>query len=221
MAFPQGEVEALLVAVHRRCAICHRFCGVKMETDHIVPRGEGGPDTIDNAIPLCFECHAEVHAYNDQHPRGRKFRPDELRQHKEQWLQVCRDRPDIFAAPASVSEVGPLQALIDELEFNEEVAKHETDEGQGCLFLDSQFRNALSRGSIALLKEELKAALIQAYAAIGRANQHVLAVMPHERSGNPWAEASNRAQASIHEAGPRIASAKRALLQFLAQEPAT
>jgi len=27
---------------------------VKMETDHIIPAGENRPDTIDNAIPLCF-----------------------------------------------------------------------------------------------------------------------------------------------------------------------
>ena len=31
-----------------------------METDHIVQAADGGLDTIDNAIPVCFECHAEI-----------------------------------------------------------------------------------------------------------------------------------------------------------------
>ena len=57
MGFPRDEVSKLLAACHRRCCICHRFCGVKIETDHIVPGHEGGPDDIDNAIPVCFECY--------------------------------------------------------------------------------------------------------------------------------------------------------------------
>ena len=43
-----------------------------METDHIQPKSEGEDDSIDNAIPLCFDRHLEVHLYNDKHPRGRK-----------------------------------------------------------------------------------------------------------------------------------------------------
>jgi 5-methylcytosine-specific restriction endonuclease McrA len=60
MGFPQTEADELLAQCHRRCCICHRFCGIKMELDHIIPREQNGSDTIDNAIPLCFECHAEV-----------------------------------------------------------------------------------------------------------------------------------------------------------------
>lgn len=73
MAFERDEVSDLLARCHRRCCVCHRFCGVKMETDHIIPTEDGGDDSIENAIPVCFECHAEIHSYNDSHPRGRKF----------------------------------------------------------------------------------------------------------------------------------------------------
>jgi hypothetical protein len=94
MGFNRSEVDELLVACHRRCCLCHRFCGVKMELHHIEQRADGvQDDSIDNAIPLCFECHAEVQMYNDSHPRGRKFRPDELRAHKRQWLQLCKEQP--------------------------------------------------------------------------------------------------------------------------------
>jgi len=54
--FPQKDVDELLTACNRRCRICHRFCGVKIETDHMLPRDEGGQSTIDNAIAGCFEC---------------------------------------------------------------------------------------------------------------------------------------------------------------------
>ncbi|GEM_PF-6311731 len=35
MPFNRSEVDELLTA-------CHRFCGVKIETDHIIPAGDGG-----------------------------------------------------------------------------------------------------------------------------------------------------------------------------------
>src|SRR2546425_8278060 len=128
MAFPEKDATALLAACHRRCCICHRYCGVKMELDHIIPKAEGGPDTIDNAIPVCFECHAEIHAYNDRHPRGRKYRSEELRQHKKQWLALCKSSVSVLASIPPRTDVGPLQALIDELEFNQAITTHDAPE---------------------------------------------------------------------------------------------
>jgi HNH endonuclease len=53
--FPQNDVDDLLVQCHRRCCICHRFCGVKIELDHIIPQSEpASNDDISNAIPVCF-----------------------------------------------------------------------------------------------------------------------------------------------------------------------
>lgn len=220
MAFPKDRVNELLAAVHRRCCICHRFCGVKVEVDHIEPRGEGGGDDIENALPVCFECHAEIHSYNDRHPRGRKFHPEELSRHKKQWIQACKDHPNIFTAPPPLSEVGPLQALIDELEFNAAVSRYDAEDNQGCLFLDVQFRRAVAEGAIALVRDDLKAKIINAYVAIGRANQFIKAVMMQEIDGNAWSRALQRATPSIRDAGPQITAARDALLKFLGREGA-
>jgi hypothetical protein len=111
MAFARDEVSQLLARCHRRCCICHRFCGVKIETDHMIPEGDGGTDDIGNAIPVCFECHAEIHSYNDKHSRGRKFLPEELRAHKEQWLVTCSERPEILVAASRSHDVGPPLAV--------------------------------------------------------------------------------------------------------------
>jgi hypothetical protein len=216
--FPQKDVDELLTACHRRCCICHRFCGVKIETDHMVPRDEGGQSTIDNAIAVCFECHAEIHSYNDRHPRGRKFRPEELRRHKEQWLDTCRTRPDIFTARFSAAEVGPLQALIDELEFNARVATNAMPDRLGCLFLEEQFRKAISTGSIATLRDDLKELLIEAYVAIGRANQHVSGAVGHTGKSDPLMESAQRAVKSVSACAEPIEKAHSALLGFLGAE---
>ena len=216
--FPQKDVDELLTACHRRCCICHRFCGVKIETDHIVPRDEGGQSTNDNAIAVCFECHAEIHSYNDRHPRGRKFRPEELRRHKEQWLETCQTRPDIFTAKFSTAEVGPLQVLIDELEFNAKVAVHTTHDRIGCLFLEEQFRKAISMGSIATLRDDLKGLLVEAYVAIGRANQHLPGAMGQTMKSDPLQESAQRAVNSIAACSGPIKKAHSALLDFLGTE---
>jgi hypothetical protein len=69
--------------------ICYRFCGIKTETDHIIPKVESNDKDIGNAMPLYFDCHAKAHFYNDNHPRGRKYTPEELKLHKERWIGFC------------------------------------------------------------------------------------------------------------------------------------
>jgi hypothetical protein len=123
-----------------------------METDHIIPVADHGTGDIENAIPVCLECHAEIHCYNDKHPRGRKFLPDELKAHKEQWLKLCEERPDILVTSIRNADVGPLQALVDELEFNATVAEEDDFHKQGCKFQERQFLRAIHEGSISLLR---------------------------------------------------------------------
>ena len=55
---------------------------------------------------------------------GRKFLPEELKAHKEKWLNICEQNPEILISANYEADVGPLQALIDELTFNEKVSLH-------------------------------------------------------------------------------------------------
>ena len=105
-----------------------------MELHHIVPHEAHGTDEIGNAIPVCFECHAEIALYNDKHPRGRKYRSDELRLHKDQWLKICDSQPEALVEGPRMADVGPVQALVDELEFNEAVSAQSIQTGMGCPF---------------------------------------------------------------------------------------
>jgi hypothetical protein len=218
MAFRREEVSDLLVAVHRRCCICHRFCGAKIETDHIVPSAEGqdDPDDIDNAIAVCFECHAEIHSYNDQHPRGRKFMPEELRAHRVQWLAICKNSPEVLVAPFRTADVGPLQALIDELEFNLVICQDVRN--YGALFMDEQFRRALQRGAISVLELNLKNAVLEAYKEMSRANQKLRAEMTQDAGSPDIGRVIDAAILAIKAAHPKVTKAHNLLLRFLSSE---
>jgi hypothetical protein len=218
VVFPRDQITELLKACHRRCCICHKFCGVKIEVDHIVPAAEGGPDDVDNAIPVCFDCHAEIYSYNDKHPRGRKFRPEELRGHKDQWLEICRTRPDIFINTARDADVGPMQTLIDELMFNDTVAGYVSGDVQGCLFHDEQFRRAIREGAIAILQDDLKQTILEAYVAIGRANQLIGAAWAHPLGSESFAKGVNGAGKAIFAAKSKVEAARDSLLEFLGSD---
>lgn len=170
MGFNSDEVSKLLVKCHRRCCICHRFCGVKMETDHIEQRADSKNDSIENAIPVCFECHAEIHLYNDHHPKGRKFQPEEIREHKKQWLKICEKNPEMFIKPLQRSDIGPLHALIDELKFNKEIKTNNNVNENGCRFETKQFDRVLSEGYLSILHDDLALCLMQTYRKMKKAN---------------------------------------------------
>ncbi|MGD0014752.1 MAG: HNH endonuclease, partial [Bryobacteraceae bacterium] len=154
--FRAEDVEALLVACHRRCCVCHKFGGVKLEIDHIVPAADGTSGSIDNAIPLCFDCHAEVHYYNPSHPKGRSFSAEELRRHKEQWLAICRERPDIFVHAQPAPEAGSLERLLSEMDFNFHIAsRSDARKDAGTPFELAQFRRAIADGTFAWLEPDL------------------------------------------------------------------
>ncbi len=91
MPFSNEIKEQVFVACARRCCVCKKFKGRNIEVHHIIQQTDGGEDTLENAIPLCFDCHADAGHYNPKHPRGSKFSPKELRQHRDAWYQVVRD----------------------------------------------------------------------------------------------------------------------------------
>ena len=182
----------------------------------MIPESTGGSDDIENAIPVCFECHAEIHSYNDKHPRGRKFLPEELRAHKEQWLVICSERPETLVAASRSQDVGPLQALIDELGFNEKVQSGINN--QGCKFRDQQLSRAIHERSISILRDEIRERILEAYQAMGAANSAIESEWVQPRGSNAWATASNEAARRIELAKPKVTAARAELPKFLASE---
>jgi len=90
MPFPLNVKEEALVACGRCCCICHKFCGTKIEVHHIQEVSEGGDNGLDNAIPLCFDCHADMRSYDFKHPKGNKYSQSELKRHRDIWFEKVK-----------------------------------------------------------------------------------------------------------------------------------
>lgn len=98
MPFPPDVKARIFVRSARICALCYKQCGTNIEAAHIVAEADGGANDDDNAIPLCFDCHQEIGAYDLRHPRGNKFSEVELKARRDQLYGLV--------------ESGTLQALI-------------------------------------------------------------------------------------------------------------
>lgn len=90
MSFSPTVRTQALVAAARHCCVCHRYKGVKIEVHHIEQEADGGANTLDNAIALCFDCHTDAGHYNIHHPKGSKFSPEELRLARDTWHGLVR-----------------------------------------------------------------------------------------------------------------------------------
>jgi hypothetical protein len=78
--FSKQVEDSVLMKCRRHCCVCFKQCGTKIEIHHI----NGNDDNSEeNAVPVCFDCHAEIMSYNSNHPKGRKFTPTELKKLKE------------------------------------------------------------------------------------------------------------------------------------------
>lgn len=91
MSFPPAVAEAALVKCGRCCCICHRFCGTKIELHHIKQKVYGGEDTLENCIPLCFDCHADMGKADPMHPKGRHYTETELIMQRDSWFERVKN----------------------------------------------------------------------------------------------------------------------------------
>lgn len=111
MGFSKNIKQDIFVKSARHCCVCHRRTGFNIEVHHIVPQNQGGEDTIDNAIALCFDCHADAGHYFAGHPKGAKLSQEELRKHRDAWFEIVKNN-HISEAPIDAFELS-----IDNREF--------------------------------------------------------------------------------------------------------
>ena len=101
--FTRDVANRVLIRCRRHCCVCGKLCGVKIEIHHI----DGHDDNSeDNALPVCFDCHAEIGSYNEEHPRGRKYHPSELRKLREITFRKFSEASMIGAFRENLSDYG-------------------------------------------------------------------------------------------------------------------
>lgn len=120
MAFSILVAEDLCLRCQRRCCICHKFKGTAIEVHHIDPDLKVGRDDADNGIPLCFDCHGMVGHYNTAHPRGRRYRPAELRKLRDQWFEAVA-RHGIGASEAIKGPAGLVRQVQQRVNGNDNI----------------------------------------------------------------------------------------------------
>lgn len=81
MAFTEVLKATIRKRAHFMCCVCK---AIGVEVHHIIPQEERGPDSEDNAAPLCPACH-ETYGAN---PRKRKF----IREARDHWYEICEKR---------------------------------------------------------------------------------------------------------------------------------
>ena len=81
MPFSESLKTQVRKKSHLACCLC-KSLGV--EVHHIIPESEGGPDTEENAAPLCPSCH-EIYGANSQ---KRKF----IREARDLWYEICKNK---------------------------------------------------------------------------------------------------------------------------------
>ncbi len=81
MPFSEELKRGVRRKAHMSCCLCK---AIGVEVHHIVPREQGGPDTDDNAAPLCPSCH-ETYGAN---PVKRKV----IREARDLWYEICANR---------------------------------------------------------------------------------------------------------------------------------
>lgn len=63
-----------------------------MELHHIRQKSDGGNDTEENGITLCFNCHVEVKSYNHHHPKGLKYSKQELKEWRNKVYEFVTNK---------------------------------------------------------------------------------------------------------------------------------
>ena len=157
MGFPTHIADEVFVRCGRHCCLCDKYAGMKMELHHIIQVADGGSDDIDNCIPLCFDCHAEVKSYNPKHPKGRQFTPNELKGHRDK----CYAKYSILPKTAD----GVMTENVSSFLFPRNILNNKSEIVWGYPMLDKN--SPIEYGSIIL---------ISGYASSGKSiyAQHIL-----------------------------------------------
>lgn len=91
-----------------RCCWCQS--SLDIEVHHVVPQEEGGPDTIENAAPLCPTCHSLVGA----NPKKRK----QLKERRDWWYNVVEKMYPDNIMPIKI--LNEIHSVVKALRFDQE-----------------------------------------------------------------------------------------------------
>ena len=130
--------------------------------------------------------------------------------HKDNWIELCKNSPQLFVHAPKYTESGPLSSLITELEFNCRCSDLVDSE-----FETNQFQRAMSDGILSLLNEELKNMIMDTYAELKLANQKTSRLERMSESSVEYKYTRPSVEGRHRQAAPIIAKALNSLKAFV------
>lgn len=85
--FSPGDKRRVLLWCQRHCCFCGKKCGTDIQVAHIEPRRKPKSLDIENAIPLCLNCHQKLFSYDPKHPLGIKYTSEELKTRRDETYE--------------------------------------------------------------------------------------------------------------------------------------
>lgn len=83
--FKPRDVIKILLWCERHCCLCEKPCDTNIEIHHIEREGSKRKlSNIENAIPLCFDCHGRINSYNPKHGVGTAYKVKEIKARRDQ-----------------------------------------------------------------------------------------------------------------------------------------
>jgi hypothetical protein len=83
--FKAKDVIKILLWCERHCCLCEITCDTNIIIHHIEQEGSKEKlSNIDNALPLCYDCHGRVKSYNPKHAVGTSYKIRELKTRRDQ-----------------------------------------------------------------------------------------------------------------------------------------
>jgi ribosomal protein L40E len=84
MPFQENIRKEVKRKAHYQCCMCR--IPYAIEVHHIIPQKDGGGDEIDNAAPLCSNCHTMF----GSNPEKRKI----IREVRDFWYEICAKKEE-------------------------------------------------------------------------------------------------------------------------------
>jgi len=134
--FNAKDIIKILLWCERHCCLCGKPCDTNIVIHHIEQEGSRRKlSNIDNAIPLCFDCHGRIKSYNPKHAVGTAYKTKEIKTRRDQIFdkytqhlvpivtfdifQGAPDKPELSTFPKIITFVAhrssslPVKARVE------------------------------------------------------------------------------------------------------------
>ncbi len=106
MTFTENIKSEAKTKAHYKCCVCNSFEFI--EVHHIIPQEEKGPDTLENAAPLCTRCHKMY--------GGNKDLIKWIKDKRDFWYKFCKEK--LFNE--DINELKKLSDAMEKIQNNHE-----------------------------------------------------------------------------------------------------